>query len=64
MNNKPLIIFMIGKFLVQITAIVCITLAAIHFQKSGILWWYLVPFFMGISINDDKGKDENESRKS
>lgn len=65
MNNKALILFVIGTFLVQITAIVCITFAAIHFQKSGILWWYLVPLIMGISSVDIKnGGDDNTNRGS
>ena len=42
-------------------AFVCITVAAIHFNTISILWFYLLPAFMGIEYkNTDKENDTNE----
>lgn len=29
-------------------AFVCITISAMHFNKIGILWFYIIPLFMGV----------------
>jgi hypothetical protein len=45
--------------LLRAVAFICITIAAIQFNKVGILWFYLVPLFMGIEYkNTEKDKDE------
>ena len=41
----------------RIAAFICITICAIYFQKTGLLWWYLVPLFMGLSYETKKGDD-------
>lgn len=41
-------------------AFICITVAAIHFGKVGILWFYLVPMFMGIEYKSDKESEDTE----
>ena len=35
-----------GSVIVSVTAIICITIAAMHFDTAGILWWYMVPLLM------------------
>lgn len=59
MNSiKWLIVF---HFIAQITFIVCITFASIHFGKPGILWWYLVPAFtMGMEVKDYKDTKKDD----
>ena len=51
-------IYLINAFLRAITFI-CITYAAVKFDNYGLLWWYIVPFFMGIEYHD--GEDKNDS---
>ena len=42
--------------ILRAVAFICITVAAIHFGKVGILWFYLVPMFMGIEYkSNEKG---------
>lgn len=43
LNNKT---DLICKTLATIVAFVCITYAAIYFQKPSLLWWYIVPLFI------------------
>lgn len=35
-----------GRVIVIVTAIICTTIAAMHFDSAGILWWYAVPLIM------------------
>lgn len=38
-------ITMIANILIKCVLMVCITVAAIHFNRVGVLWWFvLVPF--------------------
>ena len=41
--------FVVMNGLVRIAAFVCITVAAMYFQRAGILWWYLLSALMGVS---------------
>ena len=40
---KPINLLIIMHALMVVAFIVCITWASIHFNKYGLLWWYLVP---------------------
>lgn len=48
----------IANYICRAVAFVCITVATIYFQKPSLLWWYLLPFFMGLS-SDNKRSDNN-----
>ena len=50
--------FLICNMIVRIVAFICITFAAVHFERASLLWWYIVPLLMSPSISDRK---ENES---
>jgi hypothetical protein len=52
MNNTKT--FLICHAIVRCIAFICITIAAIYFQKISVLWWYLVPACMGVSIGEDE----------
>lgn len=44
--------FLICNAIVRSVAFICITFAAMHFQRAALLWWYIVPLLMSPSIND------------
>lgn len=49
----------IWNSILRAVAFICITVAAIHFDKASILWFYLVPMFMGIGYKcGEKGNVE------
>lgn len=48
--------FIIMNEITRIAAFICITICAIYFQKTSVLWWYLVPLCMGLSF-EKKGSD-------
>lgn len=54
MDNKETIarIFMYNALLRSVV-FVCITVAAVIFESTSILWWYLIPAFMVLSAKDD-----------
>lgn len=37
--------------IVRAVAFICITVAAIYFGIIGVLWFYLIPMFMGIDYH-------------
>lgn len=39
----------IANYICRAVAFICITLVAIHFEKTSLLWWYILPFLMDIS---------------
>ena len=45
--------------ILKIAYCVCVTVAAIHFNDTGILWWYLLVLAMGYSYSSD-GKDKKK----
>lgn len=48
--------------ILRAVAFICITYAAIHFGKIGILWFYLMPMFMGMDYkSDEKGKSDDQN---
>ena len=46
--------------LLRAVAFICITAAAIYFNKISILWFYLMPMFMGIDYKSTKKGDNND----
>lgn len=46
--------------ILRVIAFICITVAAIYFGKVGILWFYLVPMFMGIEYKSDNESEGTE----
>ena len=60
-GNKALTIAVFLSYLSRIVAFVCITVAAIHFQKTSLLWWYILPALLGCSVETkEKGGADNE----
>lgn len=55
MNTKKL--FIIGSTIVRIVAFICITYAAIYFDKASILWWYILPTIMSPIIECDEKQE-------
>lgn len=39
-------------------AFICITVAAIHFGKIGVLWFYLGPIFMSLDYTGNKKSED------
>lgn len=50
--------------ILRAVAFICITVAAIHFGKISILFFYLVPMFMGIEYKDTEEGARNESKST
>lgn len=48
---------MICNLFIKVSFIACVTFAAIHFHKYGILWWYVLLPFIGYDFNETKGKE-------
>lgn len=44
------IITMIGNIIIESVYAICVTVAAIHFDKPAILLWYLLLLCMGYSV--------------
>lgn len=49
-------IYLINAFLRAI-AFICVTYAAVKFDNYGLLWWYIIPLFMGIEYHDKGDKE-------
>lgn len=45
--------------LTRIVAFVCVTIAAICFQKVSVLWWYILPALMSCSVETGKDGADN-----
>lgn len=46
-------------YITIIVAFICITLAAMHFDKASLLWWYVIPMltmFIGVSEKSSNNK--------
>lgn len=50
-------IAIIGHCLFRIVFVICITYVAIHFQKPSLLWWYILPAMLGLTVSSDNRKD-------
>ena len=44
---------MITNIIIKSVYIICITLMAIHFEKVGICWWYLLALFLGYDYKEN-----------
>ena len=40
-------IVIIGSIILKAIFFICVTIAAIYFQKPSLLWWYILGCFMG-----------------
>ena len=60
---KPINLLIIMHALMVVAFIVCITWAAICFNRYGLLWWYLVPAMLE-SVSLQTTKVENEEDKT
>lgn len=47
----------LASLLVKTVFAVCITVAAIHFNKPAILWWYCLAAFVGWTYESKKDKE-------
>lgn len=44
--------FIVANYACRAVAFICVTVAAIYFNNAGVLWWYIVPLLMSISVKD------------
>ena len=49
-ENKATVMMVFLSYISRIVAFVCITVAAIYFQNASLLWWYICPMLMGVSV--------------
>lgn len=55
---RQVIWIVICNIIMQAIFVVCVTLAAIHFERPSMCWWYVLVIWMGYSI-DSKKFDKN-----
>lgn len=53
-------IAVIGNSIARIVFIICITYVAIHFKKPSLLWWYILPACMGLSVSSEREKGDEQ----
>lgn len=49
---------MIANTIIMSVYSICVTCAAIHFDRPGILWWYLLLAAMGFTYKTKKENDD------
>ena len=49
-------VFLITDLVVKVAYAICVTVAAISFDKLGILWWYVLLLFLGGSYRSQEEK--------
>lgn len=42
----------------------CVTIAAIHFDKSGLLWWYIAALIIMLSETSTQQKNEEDKKEN
>lgn len=52
-DNKYITKIFMYNAVMRSVAFVCITVAAVCFESTSILWWYIVPALMGLSAKSD-----------
>lgn len=57
MSNLKFVV--LSDTLLKIAYCVCVTIAAIHFNDPGILWWYLLSCMLGYNYSSDGKKEAN-----
>lgn len=60
---KSAIWVMLCNALIEVTFIVCVTLAAIHFEKPSMCWWYVLVLFLGYSVKTKQDDDDKSTIK-
>ena len=51
-NNQIIANIFLYNALLRSVAFVCITVAAVHFESTSILWWYILPGLMGLTTKE------------
>ena len=51
---------MLMSVILKIAYCICVTIAAIHFNNAGILWWYILATVFGYSYHS--GKDDKNGQ--
>lgn len=59
-ENEAAVIMVFLSNLLRIVAFVCVTVVAIYFQNTSLLWWYVLPALMGCNVKTN-GKDEDNA---
>lgn len=54
--------YLIGNFILQTTLVLCITAAAMYFNRIAILWFYLLPCFCGLIRVSDKSTEKEQKK--
>ena len=56
-------LYVITHAIIIVSFIICITIAAIHFNRCGLLWWYLLPALIsGLEVkSDNRTKQEGNN---
>ena len=60
MAEKQIKIVMLANIVIRVAFMVCVTVAAISFDKPAMCWWYLLSIFMGYEIRKAADEDEEE----
>lgn len=60
MAEKQIKIVMLANIVIRVAFMVCVTVAAIRFDKPAMCWWYPLSIFMGYEIR--KAADEDEEK--
>lgn len=60
MFNNNVKTMLICNCVSTVVAFVCITIAAIMFRNSWLLFFYLIPMFMSVTSGESKKKEQKE----
>lgn len=52
---------MLFNLVTYATFIVCVTVAAMYFDKSSLLWWYILVPFLGVNHKETQDKKEQDT---
>lgn len=53
---KGFVVTMIANIFIEVSYVVCVTFAAIHFENARLLWWYLLALVIGYTFKQGEGK--------
>jgi hypothetical protein len=54
----------IGSVVIKAIVAICITYAAVHFDRAAILWWYLLLPWLGWSYEGQKNKEASNAQNT
>lgn len=57
--NRTIVLTVICNIIIDLAYTVCVTVAAIHFDKPSILWWYVLLLCIGYRVKTG-GKGDTE----